>query len=61
MASSAPRLTRNEQLQIGRAVLVARGNRVKWKVLEQVYNLGKTRLWMLAQAAREHAKRRAVA
>lgn len=51
MAGSALRLTKSEQLQIGRAVLVARRNRVKWKVLEQVYNLGRTRLWMLAQAA----------
>jgi hypothetical protein len=49
--ASALRLTRNEQLQIGRAVLIARRNRVKWKVLKEIYNLGRTRLWMLAREA----------
>ena len=43
----AKKLSDEEQRQIGEAVSTARANQVSWKVLERIYGLGRTRLWML--------------
>lgn len=47
------RRTGGELERIGREVAMARDAGVAWKVLCDHYGMGRTRLWMLEQAARQ--------